>query len=71
MLISVGHLGFFIIGRRKKMETFFICSAGIYKCEKSSSIKNNMNMTQNVDMLHSDMYYLTSDCLGEGGNFGY
>ena len=41
----------------KKLETVFICSVGIYRCEKSSSIKINMNLTQNFDMLHSDMYY--------------
>ena len=40
------------------METVFICSVGIYRCEKSSSIKININMTQNFDMLHSDMYYI-------------
>ena len=34
------------------MEKVFICSVGIYRCEKSSSIKINMNMTQNFDMLH-------------------
>ena len=46
VLISVGHLGFFIIGQRKKMET-----VGIYRCEKSSSIKISMNMTQNFDRI--------------------
>ena len=56
LLISGGHLGFFINGQRQKMETVFIYSVGIYRCEKSSSIKIIMNMTQNFDMLHSDMY---------------
>ena len=37
------------------METVFICSVGIYRCEKSASVKKNM--TQNFDMLHSDMHY--------------
>ena len=55
LLINGGHLEFFINGRRIKM-TVFICSVGIYRCEKSSSIKINMNMTQNCNMLHSDMY---------------
>ena len=57
LCIIVGHLGFFIIGRRKQIETVFICSVGIYSCEKSSSIKINMNITPNFDMLHSEMYY--------------
>ena len=57
LLISLGHPGFFIIGRRKKMETLFICSVGIYRCEKSSSSKINMNMTHHFDKLHSDIYY--------------
>ena len=39
------------------METVFICSVVIYRCEKSSSIKINMNLTQNFDMPHSDMYH--------------
>ena len=55
--MSGGHHSFFINEQRKKKETVFICSVGIYRCEKSSSIKINMIMTQNFDMLHSDMYY--------------
>ena len=42
------------------METVFICSVGIYRprCEKSSSVNMvKINMTQNFDMLHSDMHY--------------
>ena len=39
------------------METAFICSVGLFRCEKSSSIKINKNMTQNFDMLHGDVYY--------------
>ena len=42
------------------METVFICSVGIYRCEKSTSVKINMNMTQNLYMLHSDMHYYHS-----------
>ena len=42
------------------METVFICSVGIYRSEKSSSIKINMSMTQNFSMLHSDIYYNTA-----------
>ena len=37
------------------MTTVFIFSVGLHRFEKSSSIKINMNMTQNFDMLHSDM----------------
>ena len=48
-------LDFSLMGERKK-ETVFICSVGIYRCEKSSSVKINMHMTQNFDMLHSDMH---------------
>ena len=48
--------GFFINEQMKKIETVFICSVGIDRCEKSSSIKINMNMTQHYDMLHSDIH---------------
>ena len=47
------------------METVVICSVGIYRCEKSSSIKINMNLTQDFDMLHSDMYYSHNGIAGE------
>ena len=60
LLVSGGHLWFFINGQRKKMETVFIFSVGIYRSEKSSSIKINMSMTQNFSMLHSDIYYNTA-----------
>ena len=39
------------------METIFICSVGIYRCEKSSLNKINMKLTQDFYMQHSDMYY--------------
>ena len=38
------------------METVFICSVGINRCEKSSLI--NMSMTHHFDMLYSDMQYV-------------
>ena len=47
-----------IVNNRKKLGTVFICSVGIYRCEKLSSIKIDMNLTHNFDMLHSDMHYI-------------
>ena len=40
------------------MEIVFICSVGIYRCEKSSSIKSNINMTHNFDMLYRLYLYM-------------
>ena len=40
------------------METIFWGSTGIFRCEKLSIIKINMNLAQNFDMLHN--YILAS-----------
>ena len=51
------NLDFSLISEGKKMETVFLGSTEIYRCEKLSSIKTNMNLTQNFEMLQNDIHY--------------